>query len=102
MSVKKIPYEIITRGTNKGKLRVKPLRDKDRFNLIETESRLKKAGLDYIVDHVNCFRDADDNTVCTFNPYHAGSVPAGISWLQVSDHSIYGMCTRTFAVVVSS
>ena len=40
-----IPYEVITRGENKGKLRVKPLREKDHFNLIETEYRLKDAGL---------------------------------------------------------
>ena len=49
-----IPYEIITRGQNKGKLRVKPLRNTDRFNLIETESRLKNAGFGNIVDHSNC------------------------------------------------
>ena len=64
-----IPYEAIKRDENKGKLRVKPLRSKDRFNLIESESRLKNAGLGYIVDHGNCFRDAHDNTVCTFSPY---------------------------------
>ena len=64
-----IPYEIITRGQNKGKLRVKPLRNTDRFNLIETKTRLENAGFDYIVDHSNCFRDADDNTICTFSPY---------------------------------
>ena len=95
-----IPYEIITRGQNKGKLRVKPLRNTDRFNLIETESRLKNAGFGNIVDHSNCFRDADDNTVCTFNPYTMDRVPEGITWIKMSDYSIYGMCTKTFVVIV--
>ena len=97
-----IPYEIIKRGENKGKLRVKPVRSKDSFNLIETKSRLETSGLDDIVDHANCFRDADDNTVCTFSPYNANSVPEGITWLKMSDYSIYGMCTKTFVVVVSA
>ena len=97
-----IPYEVITRGENKGKLRVKPLREKDRFNLIETEYRLKDAGLGRIVDHKNCFRDANDNTVCTFSPYTVDRVPEGITWLKMSEYSIYGMCTKTFVVIVAS
>lgn len=97
-----IPYEVITRGENKGKLRVKPLREKDHLNLIEVEYRLKDAGHDRIVDHKNCFRDANDNTVCTFSPYTADRVPEGIDWLKMSDYSIYGMCTKTFVVIVAS
>ena len=97
-----IPYEIITRGENKGKLRVKQLRNKDRFNLIESESRLKNMGLGYIVDHKNCFRDANDNTICTFSPYTTDRVPDGITWLKMSEFSIYGMCTKTFVIVVAS
>lgn len=97
-----IPYEIITRGENRGKLRVKPLRNKDRFNLIESESRLKDMRLSYVVDHKNCFRDANDNTVCTFSPYTADRIPDGITWLKMSEYSIYGMCTKTFVIVVSS
>ena len=97
-----IPYEVITRGENKGKLRVKPVRRIDFFNLLDTERRLQDAGLDYIVDHKNYFRDADDNTVCTFSPYTAGSLPEGVPWLKMSDYSIYGMCTKTFVVVVPS
>ena len=95
-----IPYEIITRGQNKGKLRVKPLRNTDRFNLIETKTRLENAGFDYIVDHSNCFRDADDNTICTFSPYTLEEVPEGITWIKMSDYSIYGMGTKTIVVIV--
>ena len=91
-----IPYEIITRGENKGKLRVKPVIRKDFFNLLDTETRLQNAGLDYTVDHKNYFRDADDNTVCTFSPYTADRIPDGISWLKMSNYSIFGMCTKTF------
>ena len=83
-----IPYELITRGENKGKLRVKPLRRTDLFNQFEAEKRLQNAGLDYLIDHKNYFRDADDNTVCTFSPYTADRVPEGIPWIKVSDYSI--------------
>lgn len=95
-----IPYEIITRGENKGKLRVKPVRSVDFFNLVEAERRLQNAGLDYLVDHKNYFRDADDNTVCTFSPYTADRLPEGVPWLKMSNYSIYGMYTKTFVVVV--
>ena len=59
-----------------------------------------KIGFGNIVDHSNCFRDADDNTVCTFNPYTMDRVPEGITWIKMSDYSIYGMCTKTFVVIV--
>ena len=72
-----IPYETIMRGQNKGKLRVKPLRKKDGLNLIETKRRLEDMGLGRIVDHSNCFRDANDNTICTFSPYTERYVPEG-------------------------
>lgn len=97
-----IPYEMITRGKNKGKLRVKPLRDIDRINAAESASRLKDAGLGHFVDHRNCFRDADDNTICTFSPYTANRIPEGITWLKMSEYSIYGMFTKTFVVVMPS
>ena len=67
-----------------------------------SEYRLKDAGLGRIVDHKNCFRDANDNTVCTFSPYTADRVPEGITWLRMSEYSIYGMCTKTFVVIVAS
>lgn len=60
------PYEIITRGENKGTLRVKLIRDKERVNQFKATRQLKDAGFDDLVDHRNCVRDADDNTVYTF------------------------------------
>jgi hypothetical protein len=95
-----IPYEVISRGENKGKLRVKSVRRVDLFNLFEAEKRLRNANLDHLIDHKNYFRDADDNTVCTFSPYSADRVPEGVSWITVSDYSIYGVCTKTFVVVI--
>lgn len=95
-----IPYEVVTRGENKGKLRVKPNREKDRYNLFEAEKRLQNAGLGHIVDHSRYFRDADDNTVCTFSPYDLHPNMEGVPWLKVSDHSIYGCGTRTYVVTI--
>ncbi len=95
-----IPYEVTSRGENKGRLRVKPIRAVDRRNLQETRQRLSSEGLGFIIDHANCFRDEDDNTVCTFSPYQAFSSPVG--WVKMSEYSIYGMGTMTFAVVVEN
>ena len=95
-----IPYEVITRGENKGRLRVKPVRSVDGRNLLEAKRKLEAASLGYIVDHMNCFRDEEDRTVCTFSPYTADAVPYGTDWLEMSDYSIYGMWTKTFVIVV--
>lgn len=94
----KIPYEQVTRGENKGMLRVKPIRAIDRRNLMDMEERLKSEGLGYVIDHMNCFRDAEDRTVCTFSPY--GVLEVRVPWLKGSKHSIYGGGTVTFATVV--
>lgn len=94
-----IPYEVTQRGENKGMLRIRPIRAIDRKNLMEARSRLEAAGLGFLIDHTNCFRDEEDNTVCTFSPYHDYAIPDGLKWLKVSRHSIYGMGTDTYVVV---
>jgi len=93
-----IPYEVISRGENKGKLRVKQIREKDRQKIYQAMDRLKQYGLEAVCDHINVFRDKDDRTVVTFSPYGINSKPAGIAWLEMSDHSIYGNWTKTFVV----
>ncbi len=93
-----IPYEIISRGANKGKLRVKPCRAVDRENIQRARRRLKEYGLDVICDHANAFRDADDQTVVTFSPYNIDYLPEGFDWLEMSENSIYGLWTKTYVV----
>ena len=95
-----IPYKIITRGENKGMLRVKPLRPADRYNLLQTKFKLEQAGLNEIADHGRCFRDAEDNTVVMFSPYNICQLPSNCSWLIISDYSIYGMGTKTFIAII--
>lgn len=37
-----IPYEIVTRGENKGTLRVKPIREKDRANQFQSDATAER------------------------------------------------------------
>lgn len=93
-----ISYEVISRGKNKGKLRVRPVRETDRLKIYKAEDMLKEYGLEVICDHSNVFRDREDNAVVTFSPYNIDYHPAGIDWLEMSGDSIYGMWTRTYVV----
>ena len=103
-----IPFEIITRGPNKGGLRVKPAREIDGMNAIKARSMIAKTGIleqpgfEMFCDHAKFFRDAEDNTVCTFSPYHCSRVPGELERIGVtmSEYSIYGMWTRTFVLVM--
>ena len=95
-----IPYEVVTKGQNKGKLRVKPNRKKDLLNLLEAETMLQNAGLGSIVAHPRYFRDADDNTVCTFSQNDLHPTLEGVPCLKVSDHRIYGFGAPTYVVTV--
>ena len=58
-----IPFQITKRGENKGKLRVMPIRDKDRRMLMDVKSVLKNEGFAWAVDHTNVFRDDNDFVV---------------------------------------
>ena len=94
-----IPFQITKRGENKGKLRVMPIRDKDRRMLMDVKSVLKNEGFAWAVDHTNVFRDDNDETVVTFSPYHDVNDFCGISLggyeFTYSDYSIYGNGTAT-------
>ena len=66
-----IPYQVITRGENKGKLRVKATRSSDGQAVLDARKKLEYAGYGFLADHSNVFRDEDDRTVVTFSPYNA-------------------------------
>ena len=66
-----IPYQVITRGENKGKLRVKVTRSLDGQAVLDARKELEYAGYGFLADHSNVFRDEDDRTVVTFSPYNA-------------------------------
>ena len=96
-----IPYQVITRGENKGKLRVKAARSSDGGQaVLDARKELEYAGYGFLADHSNVFRDEDDRTVVTFSPYNA--VPKVINVpgydVEVSDYSIYSYGTKTIVM----
>lgn len=95
-----IPYQVITRGENKGKLRVKATRSSDGQAVLDARKELEYAGYGFLADHSNVFRDEDDRTVVTFSPYNA--VPKVIDVpgydVEVSDYSIYSYGTKTIVM----
>ena len=99
-----IPYEIITRGENKGKLRVKRTRSVDGEEVRKVWRLLTDAGYGILCDHSNVFRDEDDRTVVTFSPYHdispdtVGEIYLPGYDVEVSDLSIYGYGTKTVVI----
>lgn len=62
-----IPYQVITRGINAGKLRVKQPRAYDSSKVLEVRRLLTEQGYGILCDHSNVFRDEDDRTVVTFD-----------------------------------
>ena len=84
-----IPYQIITRGENKGKLRVKAIRSSDGQAVLEARKELEYAGYGSLADHSK-----------TFSPYNA--VPKVIDVpgydVEVSDYSIYSYGTKTIVM----
>ena len=96
-----IPYQVITRGENKGKLRVKVTRSLDGQAVLDARKELEYAGYGFLADHSNVFRDEDDRTVVTFSPYNA--VPKVIDVpgydVEVSDYSIYSYGTKTIVMM---
>ena len=95
-----IPYQVITRGENKGKLRVKAIRSSDRQAVLDARKELEYASYGFLSDHSNVFRNEDDRTVVTFSPYNA--VPKVIEVpgydVEVSDYSIYSYGTKTIVM----
>lgn len=65
-----IPYQVIIRGENKGKLRVKKIRLSDGDAVLKARKDLEYVGYRALCDHSNVFRDEDDRPVITFSPYH--------------------------------
>ena len=100
-----IPYQIITRGTNAGKLRVKQSRSYDSSKVLEVRRLLTEQGYGILCDHSNVFRDENERTVVTFSPYHdispdvAGEIYLPGYNVEMSDLSIYGYGTKTVVVI---
>lgn len=96
-----IPYQVITRGENKGKLRVKTTRSSDGQAVLEARKELERAGYGILCDHSNVFRDEDDNPVVTFSPYHGvnhgviGEIDVPGYDVEISELSIYSYGTKT-------
>ena len=66
-----IPYQIITKGENKGKLRVKATRSSDGQAVLDARKGLEYSGYSFLAEHSNVFRDSDDWPVVTYSPYNA-------------------------------
>ena len=95
-----IPYQVITRGENKGKLRVKATRSLDGQAVLDARKELEYAGYGFLADHSNVFRDEDDRTVVTFSPYYAvpNVIEVPVYDVEVSDYSIYSYWTKTIVM----
>lgn len=95
-----IPYQVITRGENKGKLRVKAIRSSDGQAVLAARKELEYAGYGVLADHSNVFRDEDDRTVITFSPYNAAPKVIDVPGydVEVSDYSIYSYGTKTIVM----
>ena len=102
-----IPYEIITRGENKGKLRVKTVRDRDMDHAQPIMDAVRKA-IPALCDHAVVFRDINDHVIITFSPYALlkpgkyeidgmNGVGADVE-AEVMEYSIYGYGTRTVVI----
>lgn len=106
----KIPYQIIGRGENKGKIKVLRLREKDSSFYLQVEQFLKSRRRGIYLDHISHFRTDDGRTVITMNPYIELSdlsrditkdgTPHTLGGYEiyVSRHSIYGNDTPTICI----
>lgn len=65
-----IPYEIISRGENKGLPRIKKPGQRGFLAILDAERALDDIGYRGLCDHANVFIDADGKPVVTFSPYN--------------------------------
>lgn len=99
-----IPYQVITKGVNTGKLRIKQPRSYDRSKVLEVRRLLTEQGYGILCDHSNVYHDEDDRTVITFSPYHdispdfTGEIYLPGYNVEISDLSIYGYGTKTVVI----
>lgn len=95
-----IPYQVITRGENKGKLRVKTIRSSDRQAVLDAKKELEYAGYKSLCDHSNVFRDEADKSVVTFSPYNVTSRVIEMPGydVEISGYSIYSYGTKTIVM----
>lgn len=95
-----IPYQVIVRGENKGKLRVKTSRSVEDDAVPVAKRRMERAGYGVLCDHSNVFRDADDRPVITFSPCHIGidNIEVPGYEVEISDLSLYSDGARTIVM----
>lgn len=99
-----IPYQVIAKGVNAGKLRVKQPRSYDSSKVFEVRRLLTEQGYGILCDHSNVFRDKDDRTVVTFSPYHdisfdvAGEIYLPGYNVEISNLGFYGYGTKPFEI----
>ena len=65
----KIPYQIISQGPDKGKVRVRNTRQADGNFTSDVEAFLRRRHRDNYLDHIDRFRTDDGRIVVTMNPY---------------------------------
>ncbi|MCC6095183.1 MAG: hypothetical protein LIV24_09245, partial [Eubacterium sp.] len=102
-----ISYSVVTKGENKGMIRVRKSRIKDGEFCMELEKYLRRRGRAAYLDHVYYFRTDDDRTLVTMSPYmeleelkqdlpkNGKPHKLGAYSIWVSTHSIYGNRTPT-------
>lgn len=99
-----IPYQVITRGANSGKLRVKQPQSYDSNKVFKVRKLLTEQGYGIFCDHSNVFCDEYDRTVVTFSPYHdissdvAREVYLPGYNVEISNLSFYGYGTKTVEI----
>ena len=95
-----IPYQVIVRGENKGKLRVKTSRPVEDDAVPVAKRRMERAGYGVLCDHSNVFRAKGDRPVVTFNPCYeaiSGIVVRGYD-IEISDLCLYNDGTKTIVI----
>lgn len=95
-----IPYQVIARGDNKGKLRVKTSRAVEDDAIFKARRAMERTGYGVLCVHSNVFRAEGDRPMVTFNPcYEAISdiVVRGYD-IEISDLCLYNGGTKTIVV----
>lgn len=105
-----ISYKVVSRGENKGKIRVRKTRDKDSEAYFNAKKFLRRRSRETYLDHAAYYRTDDDRTLVTMSPYidlseltkdmpkNGKPHKLGDYNIWVSTHSIYGNGTPTICV----
>jgi len=108
-----IPYRIMKSGINRGRIQAKRCLAADRHRLEDILQKMRQSYPDFC-EHMNAFRDDDDNMIVTFSPYETPGVldftedgrwtftPYDLTLpgysCKVLTKSVYGMDTQTIVI----